>query len=69
MYDQLYFLLSWLQPMCWEADMPMLPWAAIAMADFVRGITTAADFQAFMNIIGVVDGYNYSEIAQCVVRA
>ncbi len=69
MYDQLYFILSSLQPMCWPADMPMLPWAAISLADYVRGIISAAEFQAFMNYIGVVDGYNYGEIASCVVDA
>lgn len=66
MYDQLYFILSSLQPLCWDPNMPMLPWAAISLADYVRGIITPEDFTAMMNLIGVVDGWNYSEIAECV---
>lgn len=67
MYDQLYFILSSLQPMCWDPSMPMLPWAAISLADFVRGYITPEQFMEMMNLIGLVGEYDYAKIGECVL--
>jgi hypothetical protein len=67
MYDQLNFLLGQYQQVCWAADMAILPWGAIFMADFARGIIEAPLFLEMMGYIGQIGENDYAVIGQCIV--
>ena len=69
MYDSLLMVLGSFQLDCWQADAHIMPWPAIFMADWVRGLI---DTPMFLEMMGYMAGSplgdkSYLEVAQCMV--
>ena len=65
-YEQLIFLLGHLSVVCsefWPADGTFYPWAAIFIADWVRGIASDAQLMEMLPIVKS----DYMDLAKCIV--
>lgn len=64
MYDGLIFVIGHLGEVCGPFPAPTAPWAAVFISDWLRDITTNAEFLEWMGHIGP----RYAEIAQCTIE-
>lgn len=66
MYDQLIFAMGHVQAACevfWPLDGFFHPWAAIFIADWLRGLATDAQLLQWLPLVNS----EYSDLAQCIV--